>query len=215
MSDKNNRSPDEIEIEQPESLRRLTVPTREFKGPGKHLIDLGLALIPVLVIYWTVNITSDFVIKRSLYLMITLVLCAIIYPFSKKSSPFKISMVDMVIILLSILGSLYVMYDYNSRFMRLGEPTTMDMVFGVIMLVIGLDIGRRAIGWALTLVSLGLLAYGYFGNYIPGHFGHGGFLLSTMVGHIFCGMEGYYGMATKFMTRYIVPFILLGAFLEK
>jgi TRAP transporter 4TM/12TM fusion protein len=189
---------------------------RKFYGIRKHLVDLGLALIAIMVLYWTINLTFDIVIKRSLYLMMTLVICAIVYPFSKKASFVKASLViDTIIIILSILGSLYVMYDCNARFMRLGALNRSDIFFGIVMIIIGLDIGRRVIGWALTWVSLGLIFYAYFGNLIPGQFGHPGFDLATIVSQVYCGLEGYYGIATKFMTLYVVPFILFGAFLEK
>ncbi|TET82015.1 MAG: TRAP transporter large permease subunit [Desulfobacteraceae bacterium] len=189
---------------------------RKFYGIRKHLVDLGLALIAIMVLYWTIQLTFDIVIKRSLYLMMTLVMCAIVYPFSKKPSFVKASLViDTIIIILSILGSLYVMYDCNARFMRLGALNRSDIFFGIVMIIIGLDIGRRVIGWALTWVSLGLIFYAYFGNLIPGQFGHPGFDLATIVSQVYCGLEGYYGIATKFMTLYVVPFILFGAFLEK
>jgi len=187
---------------------------REFQGIRKHLVDAGLALISVFVLYWVIDLTFDVVVKRSLYLLMTFVMCAILYPFSKRSSSFTTSIIDTVIIILSILGSLYVMYDYNARFMRLSALNRYDIFFGVVMIIIGLDIGRRVIGWALTLVALGTVVYAYFGDLIPGQFGHPGFHVATIVSQVFCGLEGYYGIATKFMTRYVVPFILFGAFLE-
>ncbi|MCJ7594617.1 MAG: TRAP transporter fused permease subunit [Desulfobacterales bacterium] len=188
---------------------------RRFHGLWGRLLDLGLAGISLLVIYWTVNVMADVVIKRSLYLMMTMGMCAIVYPFTKKSPLHRLSVVDVVIIVLSILGSLYIMYDYNGRFVRLSVPSRMDVVFGIVMILIGLDIGRRVIGWALTLVASGTILYAYFGNLVPGTFGHPGFDVGTIVSQVYCGLEGYYGMATKFMTLYVVPFIILGAFLEK
>lgn len=177
---------------------------------------MGLALIAILVLYWTINVTFNIVIKRSLYLMLTLVMCAIVYPFSRRPSFARTSaVVDTAIVILSVLGSLYVMYDCNARFMRLGALNRSDILFGIVMIVIGLDIGRRVIGWALTLVSLGLILYALFGSWIPGEFGHPGFDLATIVSQVYCGLEGYYGIATKFMTLYVVPFILFGAFLER
>jgi TRAP transporter 4TM/12TM fusion protein len=196
-------------------LDRATVVERQFRGIWQGMVNLGLALISILVIYWTVIATSDIVIKRSLYLMITLAMCAVVYPFNKKSSGLRISLIDGLIVLLVIVGSIYVMVDYNSRFTRLSTPSHLDIIFGVIMILIGLDIGRRVIGWALTLVASAVILYSLFGNIVPGIFGHPGFDVGTIISQVYCGLEGYYGMATKFMTRYVVPFILLGAFLEK
>ena len=195
-------------------LAKITVAERKFHGSWQKLVDFGLALISILVIYWTVNATADIVIKRSLFLMITLAMCAVVYPFRKKSSTYRISLIDSVIIVLAILGSLYIMVDYNSRFTRLSTPSSLDIFFGVIMILIGLDIGRRVIGWGLTGVASAVILYAYLGNWIPGTFGHPGFDVGTIISQVYCGLEGYYGMATKFMTRFVVPFIILGAFLE-
>ncbi|MBW1722194.1 MAG: TRAP transporter fused permease subunit [Deltaproteobacteria bacterium] len=187
---------------------------RKFEGVWHRVVQLGMALTSGLVIYWTVNVMADIVIKRSLYLMLTLVLCAVVYPFNRRSSSRVAAVIDAVIVLLAVCGSLYIMVDYNGRFVRLSAPNRWDMFFGITMILIGLDTGRRVIGWSLTVVASATILYAYFGNYVPGSFGHPGFDLATIVSQVFCGLEGYYGMATKFMTLYVVPFIIMGAFLE-
>jgi len=187
---------------------------REFHGAGRRAVDLGMALISILVLYWTVNVMADIVIKRAVYLMLTLGMCAVMYPFSRRPASRIALTVDAVVIVLTVLGSLYYMYDYNARFMRLGVPSPWDTFFGAVMILIGLDIGRRVIGWALTLVAASTILYAYFGNHVPGMFGHPGFGLETIVSQVYCGLEGYYGMASKFMILYVVPFVIMGAFLE-
>jgi len=187
---------------------------RTFKGMPRHAVHLGMALISGLVIYWTVNIMADIVVKRSLYLMLTLVMCAVVYPFSRRPSSRISVFMDALIIILAVLGSIYIMFDYNDRFVRLSSPNTLDFFFGAVMILIGLDLGRRVIGWALTLVAAACILYAYFGKYVPGNFGHPGFDPGTIISQVYCGLEGYYGMATKFMTLYVVPFIIMGAFLE-
>lgn len=190
------------------------VSRRAFTGMRKQGIRLGMALISGLVIYWTVNIMADIVVKRSLYLMLTLALCAVVYPFSRRSPSRLSTFMDTLIVILAVAGSIYIMIDYNDRFVRLSSPNTWDFLFGAVMILIGLDIGRRVIGWALTLVAAACIFYAYFGRFVPGNFGHPGFDPGTIISQVYCGLEGYYGMATKFMTLYVVPFIIMGAFLE-
>ncbi|MGC9311104.1 MAG: TRAP transporter permease DctM/Q, partial [Sediminispirochaetaceae bacterium] len=163
----------------------------------------------------TVNMGFDVVIKYASYLMMIFIMTAVIYPFNKKGNLSRLSYIDILIIFLAIAGSIYVMYDYNSRFMRLGMLTTVDIVFGVIMVILGLDIGRRVIGWSLTIVSLLLIVYALFGNNIPGHFGHRGFSITSIISHIYAGLEGFYGISSRMMIIYVAPFIIMGAFLEK
>ena len=188
---------------------------RPFPGRARTVLHFFYALISLLVIYWTLDSTSNAVYQRAIYLMLVFSLCALVYPFSRKLPNKVCWAIDIAIILLGVAGSLYVMIDYTDRFMRLSDLNTLDIVFGTIMIIIGLDIGRRVIGWALTLVSACVLLYTLLGNLIPGTFGHPGFDLSTIISQVYAGLEGYYGMATRFMIRYVIPFILLGAFLEK
>jgi len=188
---------------------------RTFSDSPQKFVNFGLAFISVFIIYCTVNMGFDVVIKYASYLMMIFIMTAVVYPFNKKGNLSRMSVIDVIIIFLAIAGSIYVMYDYNSRFMRLGMLTTVDIVFGVIMVVLGLDIGRRVIGWSLTIVSLLLIAYAFFGNLIPGQFGHRGFSITSVISHIYAGLEGFYGISSRMMIIYVAPFIIMGAFLEK
>lgn len=122
---------------------------------------------------------------------------------------------EVLVISLAIAASLYAMYDDNKRFMRLGSIDPLDVVTGTAMILVALDIGRRVIGWALTPVSLVLLAYAFFGNLIPGAFGHRGADLAGVVNSIYAGLEGFYGLSARMMILYVAPFVIFGAFLEK
>lgn len=188
---------------------------RRFGSKAQIAVNLGLAVLSAFIIYTSINAGFNIVFKHALYLMIVLVMTAVVYPFSRRGRLDRISVVDIIVIVASIAGSVYVMYDSNERFMRLGILNPVDIVFGVIMLVVGLDIGRRVIGWALTSVSLVLILYAILGRYIPGPFGHRGFNIAAIVNQVYAGLEGYYGLPARMMILYVAPFILLGAFLEK
>ena len=117
---------------------------------------------------------------------------------------------DIIIIIFIIICSVYVLINPYNRFMRLSMLNSYDIIFGTILIIIALDIGRRIIGWTLTLVALTVLLYAFFGNFIPGHFGNPGFDLNSIVSQVYAGLEGFYGMASRVMILYVVPFILLG-----
>ena len=153
--------------------------------------------------------------KHGLYIMTVFCMTLVIYPFEKKPKVNHVSLVDWLLIIGSIAGSAYAIWEYLDRFMRLGMLTEMDIFFGCLMLFLGLEVGRRVIGWSLTLVSIVLILYSLYGFVIPGHFGHGGFDLEAVVTQVYAGMEGYYGLSAKMMIQYVAPFILMGAFLEK
>lgn len=189
---------------------------RSFSGIPLRFINSGLALLSFLILYWTVFIGTDVVIKHAVFLMTVCILTAVIYPFSPNPELRRLSIgMDTLVVILTAAASAYAMYDYNERFMRLGSLEPMDVIMGTIMIIIALDIGRRVIGWALTSVSLALLAYAFFGHLIPGAFGHRGADLSGVVNSIYAGLEGFYGLSARMMILYVAPFIIFGAFLEK
>jgi len=191
MADKNSLNQYKANIEDSANIRgSFKVIERKFQGIGEHFVNAALAFISILIMYWTVNPTFDIVIKRSLYLMMIFIMCAIIFPFNKKSSLVKISIIDVIIIILSICGSLYVMYNPYVRFMRLSLLNRYDIFFGIVMIIIGLDIGRRVVGWALTITASVIILYALFGNIIPGQFGHSGFYIKTIISQVYCGLEG-------------------------
>ena len=188
---------------------------RVFTGTPERIVNICLASISALIIYWTVYVSADVMWKHGLYIMTVFCMTLVIYPFEKKPKVNHVSLVDWLLIIGSIAGSAYAIWEYLDRFMRLGMLTEMDIFFDCLLLFLGLEVGRRVIGWSLTLVSIVLVLYSLYGFVIPGHFGHGGFDLEAVVTQVYAGMEGYYGLSAKMMIQYVAPFILMGAFLEK
>ncbi|NLB83561.1 MAG: TRAP transporter fused permease subunit [Synergistaceae bacterium] len=208
------RSPEPKESEIP--IPQEVSIERSFSGIWLSFVRFGLAGLSFLVLYWTVFIGTDVVIKHAVFLMVIFILTAVVYPFSRKQNHRALSFwVDILVIVLTIAASLYAMYDSNERFMRLGSLEPMDVIMGTLLIIVALDVGRRVIGWALTSVSLVLLAYAFFGNLIPGAFGHRGADLSAVVNVVYAGLEGFYGISARMMILYVAPFIIFGAFLEK
>ena len=46
---------------------------------------------------------------------------------------------------------------------RIGSPTTSDLVFGTILIIVALEAVRRAMGWVLPIVVICFIAYAIFG----------------------------------------------------
>ncbi len=98
---------------------------------------------------------------------------------------------------------------------RAGELITGDWVIGVVTVVLVFEAARRAMGWGLPLICAIFLAYGLFGQYLPGMLAHRGFGVDQVVSTLAFGTEGIYGTPTYVSSTYIFLFILFGAFLEQ
>jgi TRAP transporter 4TM/12TM fusion protein len=71
------------------------------------------------------------------------------------------------------------------------------------------------VGKELMILSLVFLAYGLWGEYIPGILGHTGFSLRRIIYQTYLSSEGIFGVALGVSATYIFLFILFGAFLAE
>src|SRR3546814_2752167 len=82
-----------------------------------------------------------------------------------------------------IAGCLWVVLDRDrlvDQYGYLEGPLQTAMAVGLVLVT--LDMGRRAVKWILPAVVLLAIAYGVFGDLLPGRFGHPGFPLPSFLG---------------------------------
>jgi TRAP transporter 4TM/12TM fusion protein len=113
-----------------------------------------------------------------------------------------------------ILG-LYHWVFYEQLILRAGDPDTVDIVVGVIVVLLVFEAGRRMMGPLLPIICAVFVAYGLFGQYLPSPLNTRGYDFSQIVDQMFLGTEGIYGIPIYVSSTYIFLFILFGAFLER
>ena len=57
---------------------------RVFTGTPERIVNICLASISALIIYWTVYVSADVMWKHGLYIMTVFCMTLVIYPFEKK-----------------------------------------------------------------------------------------------------------------------------------
>ena len=77
-----------------------------------------------------------------------------------------------------------------------------------------LEATRRTTGLIVPVITLGFLAYAYFGPYLPQPWTHRGFDVSQIVGHLFITLEGIFGVPVDVSSSLIILFTIYGAFLQ-
>lgn len=87
-------------------------------------------------------------------------------------------------------------------------------VVAVLLLLITLEMARRAISWPLPAVALVALAYGLWGQYIPGEFGHPGTPLASFLGTMTIAEGGIWGKLTGISVNIVAIFVIFGAVLN-
>lgn len=84
----------------------------------------------------------------------------------------------------------------------------------VVLLVVTLEMARRAISWPLPLVAALALMYGLFGQHIPGEFGYAGIPLQSFLGTLTIAEGGIWGKLTGVSVSIVAIFVIFGAILN-
>lgn len=153
--------------------------------------------------------------QRSLHIIFAFVLGFIFYPGSKKSKKDKVSPLDFLCIgvVIVVFGYLFLFTEKIAT--KAGSVSTIDLIFGVLAILITLEIARRVVGIALPIVATVFLAYAYFGPHLPGLLAHRGFSVERIVSHMYLGLEGIMGIPLGVSATFVFMFILFGAVLDK
>jgi TRAP transporter 4TM/12TM fusion protein len=152
---------------------------------------------------------------RAIHLTFTLVLLYLLYPTARGRLRSKFYFLDISIALLSIVMGAYIYVQYEYLSFRIGLPNAYDVWFGFLTTILILEATRRVVGWPMPLVAIFFIAYGFFGQYLPGPLAHRGLAFEDVFSSLYYTLEGIYGIAIGVSSTYIVLFVIFGAFLGK
>ncbi|MBW1802466.1 MAG: TRAP transporter fused permease subunit, partial [Deltaproteobacteria bacterium] len=152
--------------------------------------------------------------QAALCMGFALVLCFALLPATKKKSPrIRPSLLDWFCMILSISACGYMVIRYEFFLLRPAFSTPAAIVLGTVLLVLILESARRTIGAVIPLITIVFILYAYFGDYIPGTLGHGGFSHTRIVEFLYLGTRGYWGTITRILALNIPVFVIFGAML--
>lgn len=121
----------------------------------------------------------------------------------------------IVLCVLGVLGCLYIAVNeaaLGDQYGALAGPVQFVVAF--ILIIVVLETARRAISWPLPLVALLALLYGFFGDLLPGEFGHPGLPLQSFLGSLTIAEGGLWGQLTGVSVSIISIFVIFGAVLN-
>ncbi len=98
---------------------------------------------------------------------------------------------------------------------RAGAENQVDMLVSIIGLLLSLEICRRVLGWSITLIGIGMIAFALLGPYLPELFAHRGFRFERLATSLFLTTNGVFGVMASVLATYVILFIFFGAFLQK
>jgi TRAP transporter 4TM/12TM fusion protein len=188
-------------------------PTRHLSGwAGRLIAAVALAFSAFQLVVAAFSPLSSLP-TRSIHVGFLMLLAFLLYPVHPSSRLHRLPWFDLAIGIACFVLGLY-HWEFEADIVQRTDPTTIDLVVGVSVVVLLFEAARRALGVALPIVCAIFLAYGFFGQFLPGDLGHRPFAFEQIVSQMHLGTEGIYGIPTLVSATYIFLFILFGAFLE-
>ncbi|MBE2263652.1 MAG: TRAP transporter permease [Burkholderiaceae bacterium] len=157
---------------------------------------------------------------RSVHMSFVLGLIFLVFAFNAKSAASKpvsrwyapggVPLADWLLALLCATSVMYIPYIFEDLAMRVGNPSTLDVVMGSILFFTLLEATRRSMGWPLPIIALIFTGYSLFGPVFPGLLQHAGASWSVFINHQYLTSQGIYGVAIGVVATYVFHFVLFG-----
>ena len=157
---------------------------------------------------------------RGIHMAFVLSLIFLVFAGSRKAAentpsnswltPGGVPLADWLLGLCCAASVLYIPYVFDGLAFRVGNPSTVDVVFGTVLFFTLLEATRRSMGWPLPIIALGFTAYALAGPVFPGLLQHAGASWSQMINHQYLTSQGIYGVAVGVVATYVFHFVLFG-----
>ena len=150
---------------------------------------------------------------RMIHMAFIFGLAFIVYPIRQNAGRWTL-WVDLPLALLGVAAIAYAFIDTDQFIRRSTLPEPLDLLFGIVAILLLLEISRRLVDNTFTLVVIGFLVYMYFGNYFPGIISHKSYDLDRIVGHMYMTLEGIFGVPLSVSASFVMLFVVYGTFMD-
>ena len=183
---------------------------RWFEISGR-IVAIGLALFHIYTGIFGTILTQKFV-----HLTLVMMLAFLVKPARKtRNGEAKMGYVDLAFSLVALIIGAYIIVNYEKLIYTIGAPSSVEICLGLLILLLVLELTRRTMGWPLVIISLFFVVYALAGPYLPGLFKHRGFDISRISTYLYLTNDGIYGPAVRSVAKFVILFVILGAFLRQ
>ena len=120
-----------------------------------------------------------------------------------------------VLAAVGVVCCLYIVINQSALSDQYGYLSgSLQTAVAITLLLIVLEMARRAISWPLPLVAVLALVYGLWGQHLPGEFGHPGLPLQSFLGTLTIAEGGIWGKLTGISVSIVAIFVIFGAVLN-
>ena len=209
----------------PEAVQPASLSDRIQPRPILWVITLVAIAMSLFQMYTAGIEPMGLFYQRSAHLGFILFLAFLIFPITGSSRPRGTIgwIVDAVFLTAAFLSGFYIFYFLDDIIDRAGWWSQTDIIMGIIATIAVLEASRRVVGLGMTIIGLIAIAYAlagprgalpWLGEWMPGILSHRGASLDRLVGQLYLGQEGIFGLPLGVAATYVFMFVLFGAFLE-
>ncbi|WP_418234069.1 TRAP transporter permease [Butyricicoccus sp.] len=187
--------------------------TRIWEGKPKIAITVILAAFSLWCIYVTLFATFLEEIRLTSFMGLIILMGFLIYPSKKgdqKVNHMPIS--DIIFMIVGVGSFFYFTFNVNQIINQGTRFTWFQIVIGILAILALIEVTRRCVGLPILIVAGVFIVYALaYGLTNPEFFGR----LRYLVRNLFYTKEGIFSTPVNVCSKYIVVFIIFGAFLER
>ncbi len=121
--------------------------------------------------------------------------------------------VDLALVALILFIEIYTIHDIDAFHLRFGDKDPTDLLVGGLLIALVLEATRRAVGWAMVIITGFFIFHALYANYFFGFFYGPPVRFGKFIDTLFMSSDGIFGIPLHVCATYIVLFIIFGAVL--
>jgi len=179
---------------------------------GTAALNFGLTTFGT----WARAFTAQFHLDISIFIAITFPIAFL----TTTAGPWrrKLNWLDVALAAASLAVALYYIV-LNDKFLHwsrgFSQPTVWDIVAGLTLVLLVVELCRRSTSWGLTTLLVVMLAFTALGRWMPGPLRHDNFSISYFIEMMTIQENGIFGAPLEVAATYAFLFVLFGNFYNK
>lgn len=154
--------------------------------------------------------------QRGIYILLMAIMVFIKYPAFGRSPQTRISAVDYLWIVASIVAFGYYVTHFNELISRVGNLYEYEYYIAVLAVIICLEISRRILGPLFPGIAVIVILYSIFGNaeWLPAVIRVKGFSWHYICAYCY-SLEGIFGNILYTIATFVTLFVIFGGLMER
>ncbi|MDD7306723.1 MAG: TRAP transporter permease [Peptoniphilaceae bacterium] len=202
-----------VDLDQVMKKYDLEANTRLWTGTYEKILKAFLALFSLYCIYVTLFATFLEEIRLTSFLAMIVLLGYLLYPAKKGiQKENHMPLIDLILMVLGSASYFYFTFNAESIIKQGTKFSWLQIIIGIIAIISLFELARRCVGLPILIVASFFIIYALaYGLTNPEFFGR----VKYLVRNLFYTKEGIFSTPINVASKFIVVFIIFGAFLEK